>query len=162
MASYDFDLPTARQAVEYYREYFGEQGIYQNRMFDGIPELLQGLRRSGCVLCVVTSKPSVYAKQIVSHFRLDSCFDAVVGSELDLSNAEKSVLVRLAMSRFEDHNPGQFVMVGDREHDVIGANTNGIASIGVTYGAGSREELTAANATHIVDTLGELEALLLG
>jgi len=161
MTTYGFDQSTAGRAVEFYREYFVEQGMYQNRMFDGIPELLRGLRQSGCELCVVTSKPTVYAEQIVHHFGLDGYFDAVVGSDLDLSNSEKVVLVRLAMGHFEERDAGQFVMVGDREHDIIGASANGIASIGVTYGAGSRQELTAANATHIVDTLGELEAVLL-
>jgi phosphoglycolate phosphatase len=162
MAEYGFDEPTSRQAVEAYREYFGDQGIFQNRMFEGIPELLQGLRAAGSALCVVTSKPTVYSEQIVSHFGLDPFFDAVIGPGLDLVNAEKTVLVRQALDRAAAQPPAGFVRIGDREHDVIGAGANALDSIGVTYGAGSREELTAANATHVVDTLAELEALLLG
>ncbi|HEU0074803.1 MAG TPA: HAD hydrolase-like protein [Dehalococcoidia bacterium] len=162
MAEYGFDEPTSRRAVEAYREYFGDRGIFQNRMFEGIPELLQGLRRAGGALCVVTSKPTVYSEQIVRHFGLDAFFDAVIGPGLDLSNAEKATLVRRAMDRYAGHAPAGFVMVGDREHDIIGACANAIDSVGVTYGAGSRQELTAASATHIVDTLADLEALLRG
>lgn len=161
MQSYGFDLATAKQAIGYYREYFVEQGMFQNRMFAGIPELLQRLRDGDGAMCVVTSKPGVYAQQIVEHFGLDGYFDAVVGSELDLSNAEKPVLVRMAMDRYPERDTAHFVMIGDREHDIIGAGENGIASVGVTFGAGSREELTQADATHVVDTLAELASLLL-
>jgi phosphoglycolate phosphatase len=161
IAEYGFDEPTSRQAVEAYREYFGDHGIFQNRIFEGIPELLQGLRAAGSALCVVTSKPTLYSEQIVRHFALEGFFDAVIGPGLDLSNAEKPTLVRQAMDRYAGHSPAGFVMVGDREHDILGAAANGIDSVGVTYGAGSREELTAAGATHVVDTLSELEALLL-
>ena len=162
MASYDFDESVARQAVGYYREYFVGQGMFQNEMFDGIPELLGRLRDAGAALSVVTSKPTVFAEPILRHFGLDGYFEAVVGSELDLSNADKTTLVSLAMSRFPAGGAERFVMIGDREHDVIGATANGIASVGVTYGAGSREELAAANATYVVDSLAELEAVLFG
>lgn len=161
MNAYDFDDAKAWLAVEYYREYFAVTGIFENRVFDGVPELLARLRAAGAALCVVTSKPAVYARQIVTHFGLDACFDAVVGPDLDLANAEKAVLIRQAMDACTGRPASQFVMVGDREHDVIGACANGIDSIGVTYGIGSSEELTAAGATRVVDTLGELEALLL-
>lgn len=161
MTSYDFDEATAWQAVESYREYFAERGIYENRIFDGVPELLLGLRGADGQLCVVTSKPAVYAEQIVGHFGLTDHFDAVIGPGMDLADADKALLVRRAIDRYPEHEPTDFVMIGDREHDIIGARTNGIDSIGVTYGAGSREELTAAAATHVVDTLDELRATLL-
>jgi phosphoglycolate phosphatase len=162
MNSYRFDASTARQAVEYYREYFAVTGIFENVLFQGIPELLAGLKANGGDLTVVTSKPAFYAEQIVRHFELAGFFDAVVGPGLDLSQAEKALLVERAIGRYDGRRPVDFVMIGDREHDILGANANGIASIGVTYGAGSREELVAAGATHVVDTLAELETLLLG
>jgi phosphoglycolate phosphatase len=162
MNSYRFDASTARQAVEYYREYFAVTGIFENVLFQGIPELLAGLKANGGELTVVTSKPAFYAEQIVRHFELAGFFDAVVGPGLDLSQAEKALLVERAIGRYDGRRPVDFVMIGDREHDILGANANGIASIGVTYGAGSREELVAAGATHVVDTLAELETLLLG
>jgi phosphoglycolate phosphatase len=160
-AHYGFEGAALDSAIAFYREYFVDKGMYQNRLFDGIPELLNRLCDQGATLCVVTSKPTVYSDMIVRHFRLDGYSEAVTGSNLDLSNADKTTLVRTAMDRFEPTDATKFVMIGDREHDIIGANANGIASIDVTYGAGSREELTAANATYVFDTTAELEALLL-
>jgi phosphoglycolate phosphatase len=162
MNVYGFDEPTARLAVDRYREYFGDQGIYENQLFEGIPQLLQSLSAAGCVLSVVTSKPTVYSQRIVDHFGLAPFFDAIVGPNLDLSNADKPGLVKQAMSHHTKRQTTDFVMIGDREHDVLGGHANRIDSVGVTYGAGTREELTAASATHVIDTLTELELLLLG
>ena len=160
MRHYGFDEATARRAVEVYREYFARQGMYENVVFPGIPELLAGLASRGTTLCVVTSKPTHFAAPIVAHFGLDRHFAAVVGSELDLSNADKATLVRLALDRFPGLAPASVVMVGDREHDIIGARANGVAAIGVTYGAGSVEELRAAGPDALAGSVAELAALL--
>jgi phosphoglycolate phosphatase len=160
MTSYGFDEPAARRAVEFYREYFDVTGIHENVLFPEIPSLLGALRADGRCLSVVTSKPAYYADQIVRNFGLDAFFDAVIGAEMDLSNTEKPVLVKLALDRFAGHALANAVMIGDREHDVIGARANGIDSIAVTYGAGSREELMAAEPTRIVDSVAALGAAL--
>ena len=160
MRCYAFDEPTAWQAVAYYREYFGVTGIYENVLFPGIPGLLSGLKASDRRLCVVTSKPTFYAGQIVRNFGLDGFFDAVIGAEMDMSNSEKAVLVRQAIEHYPEHDLRVAVMIGDREHDVLAAQANGIDSIGVTYGAGSRDELIAARPTRIVETIEELGAAL--
>lgn len=160
MTSYGFDESVARQAVEYYREYFSVTGIHENVLFLDIPDLLGALRAEGRHLSVVTSKPAFYAEQIVRHFGLDGFFEAIIGAEMDLTNTEKAVLVKLALERFGEHALTDAVMIGDREHDIIGARANGIDSIAVTYGAGSREELTAAAPTWIVDSVGALAAAL--
>jgi phosphoglycolate phosphatase len=160
MTSYAFDEPKARQAVEHYREYFAETGILENVLIPGVPDLLGALKTASRTLCVVTSKPAFYAEQIVRHFELDGFFDAVVGSEMDLSNADKALLIRLAMERYPDTPRAETVMVGDREHDVIGAKANDIDSIGVTFGAGSLRELEVASPTRIVATVEELGSAL--
>jgi phosphoglycolate phosphatase len=162
MAHYGFDEATARRAVDSYREYFAERGMYENLLFDGIPELLRALRADGRSLCVVTSKPTFFADQIVRHFGLEPYFDHVIGSNLDLSNADKPVLVRQAIERYPERDGASFVMIGDREHDIIGGQANGIATVGVTYGAGSREEIAAARPTAIVESVEALGAYLLG
>ncbi len=161
MKYYHFDEARAREAVAGYREYFSRQGMYENLLFDGIPELLQELRDRGRALCVVTSKPVYYAEQIVAHFRLDRHFNRVVGPDLDLAGADKPTLVREAMDSYPQVDARSFVMIGDREHDIIGAQANGIDSIGVTYGAGSREEIHNAHPTHIAHSVDELGTILL-
>ena len=160
-SQFGFDSDQAMQAVTYYREYFAEQGLYENRVFDGVPELLGDLRAAGATQLVVTSKPAVYAERIVEHFDLRRHFAHVVGSELDLSNTDKPTLVRLALDQVPAGIEGPVVMVGDREHDIFGAKANDIDSVGVVFGAGSREELEGAEATHVVDTVASLRRLLL-
>ena len=162
MAHYGFDEAQARRAVEVYRAYFAERGMYENLLFAGIAELLRALRDAGRSLSVVTSKPTFFADQIVRHFGLNVYFDHVIGSNLDLSNADKPLLVREAIARYPDREATAFVMIGDREHDIIGGQANGIDTIGVTYGAGSREELAATRPTAIIDSVAALGAYLLG
>lgn len=158
---YGFDEAQTWRAVEAYRDYFARRGMFENLLFDGVPALLGALRERGKTLYVVTSKPTYFAAPIVAHFGLDGFFTRVIGAKLDLSNADKPTLVREALERHPDIDRSGCVMIGDREHDIIGARANKIASIGVAYGAGSPSELAAAHPTHIANTIEELGALLL-
>jgi len=117
--------------------------MYENLLFPGVPEL-----------------PTHFAVPIVAHFGLSDYFARVIGSELDLTNADKPTLVRLARALHPNEPDGAFVMIGDREHDIIGAQANGIAAIGVTYGAGVAVEIAAAGPTQIAHSVAELAALL--
>ncbi|HZC06309.1 MAG TPA: HAD family hydrolase [Ktedonobacterales bacterium] len=158
---YGFDDERAREAIGFYREYFEATGLYENAVYPGIPYLLERLRASGRSLAVATSKPTVYAQRIVDHFRLGGYFSQVVGSNLDLTRAEKAQVIGAALDVFPDIARAAVVMVGDREHDIIGARAHDLDSIGVTYGYGSRAELHAAGARAIVDRVQDLADLLL-
>lgn len=148
------------RAVMYYRQNYKESGIYENVIYDGIPELLKFLKDKSKQLVVATSKLTVFAEQILIHFEIDQYFDHVVGSNLDGSRSNKAEIVEHAIRKFNGSPKSDFIMVGDRKHDIVGANANGIDSIGVKYGYGSQEELVQANATHLVDTVDELFNLL--
>lgn len=158
--SYSFSEEDARQGVIYYREYFTQQGIYENAVFPGIPELLARLQKEGKRLVVATSKPTVFAIQILKHFSLDQFFFAVVGSNLDGTRIEKYEVIEFALSQLTDLSSQKIVMVGDRKHDIIGAKHNGIDVIGVVYGYGTREELEKAEPNYIVSSVKELDSLL--
>ena len=151
---YGMDFETAWQAVQFYREYFGKTGIFENRVYPGIPELLADLKRRDFRLAVATSKP----------FGLDHFFDRIIGSELDGSRSAKSDVVAavLAASAAMDPNRPNAAMIGDREHDIIGARNNGIAAIAVAYGYGTIGELMAARPDRIVHSVSELRDFLLG
>jgi len=155
------DASAARRAVEDYREYFSQQGLYENEVYDGIPALLRELRDSGRRVVLATSKPLVYAERILEHFDLAKHFDLVVGSDLDGTRVEKSEIVATALAGVAGVLPERVVMVGDRMHDVQGARANGIDAIAVTYGYGTREELSAASPTSLAETVLELRVLLL-
>jgi phosphoglycolate phosphatase len=148
----------ARDALTFYRERFGDIGWQENIPYPGIHNVLQQLKDSNRTLFVATSKPTVYAERIVSHFRLREYFDGVFGSELDGRRTRKVELLEYALAAC---NSTQAVMVGDRSHDVIGALRNNMDIIGVSYGYGTTEELKSAGAEQIADSPEELVAYLL-
>lgn len=156
-----FDPGQAWQAVQYYREYFGEQGIFENKVYPGILDLLDKLAAQGRLLGVATSKPTVYAERILEHFQMKQYFQAVVGSNLDGTRVAKSEVIQEVLAGIPAIPQTAVVMVGDREHDIIGARANQIHSIGVTYGYGSETELKTAGANHLAGTVEELAKILL-
>lgn len=157
---YHMDIATAQHAVELYREYFADAGIFENELIEGIPNLLRTLTERGKTMYVATSKPTVFASRIVQHFEIDGYFRGVIGSNLDHTRTEKSEVIDYVLSLLDDAHKEEIVMIGDRKHDILGAAANGIASIGVEFGYGSHEELVAAKPTFIANTVAELKRIL--
>lgn len=153
------DLALIQQAMALYRDRYSTLGLFENSLYPGIPEILKSVREAGYRMLVATSKPHVYAKRIVHHFSLSLLFDRVYGSELDGTHANKGELIRHIL-QIEQIVSADAVMIGDRKHDMIGANQNHIRAIGVTYGYGSRQELETHGASAIVDTPAEIPSLL--
>jgi phosphoglycolate phosphatase len=131
---------TAQQAIHFYRERFARTGMYENEVYPGIPEMLKKLTLSGKKLYVATSKPKIYADEIVRHFGLSPFFKAVYGAELDGTRSDKAELIKHALEDI-GANSEKFIMIGDRKHDLIGARKNTISGVGVLWGYGTKEEL---------------------
>jgi len=148
------------RAVHFYREYFTKNGMIENKVYNGIPQLLHELKEAGKKLFVATSKPTVFAYEILKFFQLDHYFTEIVGSNLDGSRIDKKEIIEWICQKYLQFSDGDVVMVGDRSHDIIGANMNGIESIGVTYGYGTRVELEQVKAGYIVATVEELRTIL--
>ncbi|PFH87944.1 HAD family hydrolase [Bacillus sp. AFS088145] len=148
-------------AVRFYREYFSQGGMIENNVYVGIRELLRELKKEKKRLYVATSKPTIFAREILSHFQLDEFFIQIVGSELDGTRIDKGEIIEYIFEKNNDLSKGDSVMVGDRFHDIIGAKTAKIDSIGVTYGYGSELELTDAGANAIVNNVDQLKKMLL-
>lgn len=156
---YSFSEQDAELGVGYYREYFAETGIYENERYEGIIELLEELRQQGNMLYVATSKPTVFAIKILDYFQLTPYFDLVCGSNLDGSMTAKGDIIQYIINEKSLHKDS-IVMVGDRKHDIIGAQANGIDSIGVGYGYGTKKELMDSQPTYYVKSVKELFELL--
>lgn len=152
---YGFSLEKSRQAVAYYREYFSEKGIFENEVYEGIPELLAQLKEQGWRLGVATSKPEAFAIRIISHFRLDSYFSFIAGATMDESRSRKSDVIAYALDQM-GAQAAKSLMIGDRSYDVLGAKEQGMKALGVAYGYGSRQELEQAGAVYVADTPGEI------
>ena len=157
---YGFSREDAFRAVDAYREYYGVKGIFENEVYAGVRECLVALKESGVKISLATSKPEGYAKQILEHFGLDGYFDAVAGSNMDGSRTKKAEVVERALMLLGDPDLCECVMIGDREHDVLGGAAHGMDTIGVTFGYGSEQELVRAGATHIAHTPGEIVEIL--
>ncbi len=157
---YQFSEEQAREAVLVYREYYAEKGILENEEIPGIRKMLGELKGAGKRLFVATSKPEVFARRIIGHFRMGEFFTFVGGADLEETRVKKGDVIRYVMER-EGIQAESAVMVGDREHDIIGARENGIACVGVLFGYGSREELEAAGAEQIVKDAVELTRVLI-
>ncbi|MDF2870070.1 MAG: hypothetical protein K0R05_1645 [Anaerocolumna sp.] len=149
------------EVIGYFREYFVDKGIFMNYKYEGIEELLDSLVKAGKTLIVATSKPEVLAERILKHFNLDQYFTDICGSNLDETRSKKGEVIAYALEENGIKEKEQVVMIGDRLHDILGAKENGIASIGVLYGFGSREEHVKAGADRIAANLKELEDILL-
>lgn len=142
---------TADRAVALYRERFSDIGLYENRVYDGITDVLTTLRAAGHRLFVATSKAHVYADRIIDHFELRGHFEHVFGAELDGTRADKSHLLEYALKQAAV-DPARTLMIGDRSHDMVGAKNNSMQCLGVLYGYGSRDELLEAGAQQVCAT----------
>ena len=149
------DAARIEKALTLYRERFGRLGLFENEVYDGIPDVLETLNDAGHTLVVATSKPAVFARRIVDHFGLQRYFKTIHGSELDGTRADKTRLIAHILEQ-ESIDGSQSVMIGDRAYDMIGARENGLTRCGVLWGYGSRDELERSGAQAVVATPAEL------
>ena len=152
MELYSFSKLESKKAVEYYREYFKDTGLYENELYAGMNELLEMLINQKRVLMVATSKPTIFAERVLKYFNIDKYFEFICGSNLDGTMSDKSEIIRYIVKE-KNLNKQRTVMVGDRKYDIIGAHNNGIDSIGVSYGYGSEKELKNIKPTHIIKSV---------
>lgn len=157
---YGFDEQKALLAVEKYREYFKDKGIFENNLYSGIEDFLQKLKDQGYRLSIATSKPEVFAKRILTHFNLDQYFTGVYGSELDGTRNAKGEVIKYALDNLKIDSSHSVIMVGDRKHDIIGAHQNNLKVIAVLYGYGNLEEFKEHNADFIAGNLDELYEII--
>lgn len=146
---YGFSEDKSNLAVQYYREYFQERGLYENEIYDGIADLLIQLKKMGKSLIVATSKPEPFAVKILQYFKLHDYFDFVAGATMDEARNKKADIIKYALESCNIFDKSSAIMIGDREHDIIGAKENKLDSLGVLYGYGNYEELKMAGATFI-------------
>ncbi|MBQ7833469.1 MAG: HAD hydrolase-like protein [Lachnospiraceae bacterium] len=154
----------ADRAVAFYRERYSDVGKYENMPYEGIADMLQAVRDAGYILAVASSKPELYVEDILKHFDLYDYFHHVVGSDMEGKRGEKEDVIEEVFRRMdldEAKRKELAIMVGDRHFDINGAKHFGLDSVGVTYGFAKDNELTEAGATYVVDTVKELQELLL-
>ncbi len=161
MEFYKMPEQQAIEAVKKYREYYKEKGIFENSVYDGIEELLKELKKAGKELLVATSKPEVFAVQILQYFHIEQYFSHIAGAKLDGSLEEKIDVMKYALELGNIEHMDEVVMIGDRKFDIEASKELGIDSIGVLFGFGSKEELVSHGATHLAKSPKEIAQILL-
>ena len=158
---YGLSSEDADKAVAYYREYYKDIGIFEITPYAGIEELFSSLVRSGKRVILATSKPELFAKRIIEHLGFDKYFTFIAGALFDKSREKKADVIRYALDSIGITDVSECLMVGDREHDIMGANAIGMDSCGILHGFGSREEFEQHSATYVAaDSLELLDMLI--
>lgn len=161
MEDYGFSKEKAQTAIDYYRERFRVKGLYENVVYDGVFDMLEELKNGGKEVILATSKPEPFAREILRHFGMEKYFLFIAGSNFDGTRTAKAEVIEYALENAGVTNKSACIMIGDRKHDIIGAQKTGLDSIGVLYGYGSREELENANATYIAETVEDITKLIM-
>ena len=115
--------------------------------------MLGALKEKGHTLCLATSKPEVFARQILEYFQIFSLFDVVSGADLQGGRNSKIDVLRHACQEAGGVSIAACLMTGDRKYDILAANTLGMASVGALWGYGSRCELEEAGASCILEDI---------
>ncbi len=160
MKLWNFSLSEAEEALKTYREYFSVKGLYENEVYGGIDDLLSTLQKGGKRIYLATSKPEIYAKEILRYFDLEKYFTFIAGNSLSENRAKKSDVIKYLIKNCPEIKAENSIMVGDREYDVLGAKECSMDCIGVLYGYGSRKELESAGAKYICGDVLALKELL--
>lgn len=153
-------------AIDKYRERFATQGIFENEIYPGIPQMLADLKAKDKLLAIASSKPTLFVEQILEHFEIRKYFDHVVGSNMDGTRGTKEEVVEETLRQMltVEMTPAQkrdaVAMVGDRKFDIEGARAHGITSVGVLFGYAPEGELEEAGADYIVNSVRSLQVLL--
>ncbi|MDX6559496.1 MAG: phosphoglycolate phosphatase [Blastocatellia bacterium] len=146
-------------AIAFYRERYVTEGMFENVVYPSVTDGLAELSADGHRLWVVTSKPRVYARQIIDHFGLSSFFSGVRGAELDGTNADKAELIRAVLDH-DQIKASEAWMIGDRAQDIRGGRANGLRTAAALWGYGSEDELRGAEPDLLIGNISELRVHL--
>lgn len=159
MKYFGFTGGQALQAVEFYREYFRAGGIFENEVYEGIPEMLGELKSRNATVALATSKPYEFSVQILEHFDLYKYFDYVGAATMDGRISRKADVIGHLLAELGDIDAASVLMIGDRDQDIDGAKANGLHSAGVLWGYGSKDELMNAGADYTVSVPSDILGL---
>ena len=159
--TFGFDEETTEKAIALYRERFSTVGIFENRPYDGVEEMLKSLKEAGLEIALATSKPEEYALRILKHFGIDGYFSFAGGATMGPERNAKTDVMRYVLENCRQKDKSKIVMVGDKHHDLESSETIGVDCIGVLYGYGSLEELSACKNVFLAKTPKEVSDFIL-
>jgi ADP-ribose pyrophosphatase len=154
------DVSQASELVKKFRERYSDVGVWESCLYDGMADLLKSLKADGFKLAIASSKPEQYIKELLRKFRIISLFDTVCGVSFTADCEPKQSIIARALESLEVSND-EALLVGDKFYDIDGAKANGVKSIGVLWGYGSKFELIECSADFLAEKPGDIEAIAL-
>lgn len=159
---YNLDDNEAQRWYSIYREYYSTKGLLECSLYKGIKKLILKLKEQDKYIALATKKPEEFAKIMLRNLEIESLFDVICGSKKGDMTHEKGYVLDNAMTAMGVTSKSEVIMIGDTKFDCIGANQAGVECVGVTYGYGEKQDLIDYKCVEIVDTILELEKVLLG
>jgi len=158
---YHLSMEEAFEMLHIFREYFSAKGIFENTIYEGIPELLRDLKKQKKIISLATAKPTHFARQVLDHFQLSEYVDFIAGANTDGSRTDKTEIAAYALEITGQKPTNEYLMIGDREFDIIGAHQNAIKACWVGYGYGEKEVVLQEKPEYSCRTVAELSDFLL-
>jgi len=159
---YGFSEEKAHEAIKFYREYYTKHGINECKLYDGIEELLEVLKKAGKKIALASSKPELFAHRVLENYGILKYFDFVGAASMDeKTRATKEAVLEHTLKSLNVTDRSKVIMIGDRHFDINGAKQFGIDSIGVLFGYGSEQELKEAGATFLAKDTNDIKKILL-
>ena len=155
-----FTQEDAERALEAYRTYYTGQGMFLGRLIPMVPQMLASLKRAGCTIGVISMLPEERVISLLQRLGIAGYCSVITGAKE--AGATTAQLIEETLKRLgKQYMRGEVVYVGDRYYDMEAASSCGIAAVGVSYGTGSRDELTKGGAQYLAgDVMNLTQALL--
>lgn len=147
-------------AVEYFRDYYNENGWHENEPYPGVYQLLEDLHFAGVKMYIATSKLEKFAQRIIEHFEFDKYIIQLKGADYGGNHATKGKIITDLMTSHRIDPGRNIVMIGDTVFDIEGGKENGLSTIAVAYGFGKEEDLQNTNPDYWAESVEDLYEIL--
>lgn len=156
------DCPEEKKTkiLERFKEHYKIHCADRTKPYDGITELLQDLRESGCRTAVVSNKGD-FAVQELNQQYFAGLMDCAIGEKEGVRKKPAPDSVNEVLRELQIGQQDA-VYIGDSEVDIETAKNAGMDCIIVSWGFRERDFLIAQGAELIVDSAEELEEQILG
>ncbi len=146
----DTELTHYEDGLAAYREEFGKYSMYQVKPYDGITELLGGLKERGMKLAVLSNKPHAKTVENIETVFGKGYFDYIAGERPEIPKKPDSAGIRLIEEALAV-KPEECLYFGDTDTDMKTGTGAGLTTVGVTWGFRGREELESYNPQYVID-----------
>ncbi len=144
------------QVMATYWEIFGEEGIFEHQIVEGVQLMLGRLKRQDHRVFLVTAKPATFARRVAHHLDLNLIIDEIFGPAPSDIWPGKVAFMKTVCQGGALCQGGY--LVGDRGDDMRAAREFQLRPLGVTWGFGSPEELLQGGAERLFHDVEALDA----